>query len=265
VRAAKRPYRRAEELRELLVAEGVQLLLESDLADGDAVTFARVFERVERAGHPRVTKGSVLGPGRVWSSQKEFQREVETATAGALLDIGNEMSASLEAATAVLAEADLTTVAGRTDAVRQLCRAAGTAYFTQLLGSRTWKLWVGLWGKVASSSGDISLEGLGASLRRAQLGTLDRLVDDLYRPLAQVVGFRGRAEFGTTDEALRRMAVAIVALTDGMAIHHRLFPEHFTPVDRPTGPGGEAQPWHPFASALEAIIGQYIEPDPELP
>ncbi len=118
--------------------------------------------------------------------------------------------------------------------------------------------------QVASSSGDISLEGLGASLRSAQLGTLDRLVDDLYRPLAQVVGFRGKPELGTTDEALRRMAVAIVGLTDGLAIHHRLFPEHFSPIDRPLGPGGENQPWHPFAMALEAIILQYIEPDPDL-
>ena len=264
MREPKRPYRRAEELRELLVTEGVQLLLEADLADGEAVTFARVFERVEQSGHARVTKGSVLGPGRVWSSQKDFQREVETATAALLRDIGGEMTASLEAATEVLATADLASEPGRIAAVHQLCRAAGTAYFTELLTSRTWKLWVGLWGKTAASSGDINAEGLGASLRSAQLGTLDRLVEELYRPLAQVVGFRGKPEYGSTDEALRAMSIAIVGLTDGMAIHHRLFPEHFNPLDRPTGPGGEPQAWHPFAVALEAIILQFIEPDPAL-
>jgi hypothetical protein len=259
---SKRPYRRHGELRDLLVAHGVHLLLESSLADTDAVTLARVFEHIEQAGLPRVTRGSVLGTGRIWSSQREFQRDVEIATAEVLGGIDAPLGASLAAAGAVLEHAELATEAGRARAVQQLCRVCGDAYFAELVASSSWRLWVGLWGHMAGSTDEIATEGLGASLRQAQTGTLRRLVEQLYAPLAELVGYRGRPELGSTEAALAQMAVAVLGLTDGMAIHHRLFPENFAPVLRPTGPDGALEPWHPFAIALEAIVNQYIEPTP---
>lgn len=261
--AAKRHYRRQDELRALLIDEGVRLLLESNPGDRDVVTFTRVFDRVEQAGHARVTKGSVLGPGRVWSSQQEFQRDVEVATAAVVGNIDGEMSATLVAAAGVLDQLDLRTKAGRARGVQQLCRVAGEAYFTELLESKTWRLWIGLWGRMASTVADgADGEGLGASLRQAQEGTLDQLVEKLYAPLAELVGLQGRSEYGSTEGALAHLAIAIVGVTDGLAIHHRLFPEHFAPIGRPTGPNGEIEQWHPFANTLEALINRFLEPAP---
>lgn len=267
--APKRHYRRAGELRELLIGEGVELLLESNPGDREVVTFARVLERINRGGGPPVTRGSVVGPGRPWSSQLDFQREVEIAAAARLGDIEAEVGATLAVAARVLERADLTSRAGRQRALQQLCREAGQRYFTELVGSSTWQLWVGLWGRTAAGPAKGSKpgrrprpEGLGAALQQAQSATLEQLVSQLYGPLAEIVGYRARADYGTTDKALSHLAVAVVGLADGMAIHHRLFPDHFAPVGRRTGPGGEIEPWHPFAIALEAIVNQYVEPGP---
>jgi hypothetical protein len=258
----KRPYRRQDELRELLISHGVELLLESSPADRDAVTLARVFERVQQAGQPRVTKGSVLGVGRVWPSQREFQRDVEIAAAELLGGIEDQLGASMAAAASVLEQVNLRTKAGRMRAAQQLCRAAGQAYFEELVGSRVWRLWVGLWGRMAVTTDEIAAEGLGASLRQAQSGSLERLVSQLYAPLAELVDYRGKPEYGTTKVALDHLAVAVLGLTDGTAIHQRLFPEHFELVERFTGPEGEPELWHPFSIALDALVHQYLEPAP---
>jgi hypothetical protein len=258
----KRHYRRQQDLREMLINEGVQMLLEADPAERDVVTFARVFERIERAGYARVTKGSVLGPGRAWASQRDFQLDVEAATARALADIDVELAATLAAAGEVLAHADLATRVGRARAVQQLCRVAGEAYFVQLTSEKTWRLWIGLWARAASTADTGERRGIGAALKRAQTEATTQLIGAVYAPLAELVGYRGRSEFGSTDDALSHLAVAVMGVADGLALRQRLAPEDFVLIGRPTGPNGEREPWHPYAIALEALVNQFLEPAP---
>ena len=64
-----------EELRDLLLSEGVALLLDEGVQVGlGSVTFPRVFERVEASTGRRITAASVYE--RLWASQSDFQWEV---------------------------------------------------------------------------------------------------------------------------------------------------------------------------------------------
>lgn len=244
----------------MLLAEGVQLLLESNPTNCGPVSFARVLERANGAGAPHISRGSVLGAGRAWPSIAAFQSEVEVAAAAVLADIGPVLAATQMAAAAVLDRANLRSQAGRLKAVQQLCRVAGETYFCELVASDTWRLWVGLWNRMGAASGEVADSALGAALRRAQSSSHQQLVQQLYAPLAEVLRFCGRPEFGSTPDALAQMATAIMAVADGLAIHHRLSPESLAPIDRPTGPRGRPEPWHPFAIALEALVMQYLMP-----
>jgi hypothetical protein len=259
----KRHYRRQQDLRELLINEGVRLMLEADPAERDAVTFARVFDRIEQAGYPRVTKGSVLGAGRTWASQRAYQLDVEAATARALADIDVELTATMAAATAVLENADLTTKAGRAHALRQLCRVAGEASFIEFTAAESWRLWIGLWGRTVSKDHPGGDSHVVAALKDAQTAIITQLVTQVHTPLAQLVGYRPRPELGSPDDTMHRLAVAIVAISDGLALRERLAPDDFAYVDRPTGPHGQSEPWHPFSLALEALVNQHLEPDPK--
>jgi len=257
----KRHYRRQDELRALLVSEGVQLLLEADAADSEVVTFSRVFERIERAGHPRVTKGSILGPDRTWPSQRQFRADVEAATARALSEVHIELHETLAAAATILDGADTSTKAGRADAVRQLCRVAGERSFVELVGSKPWQ-WFGLWVKAASTHDLDDQAGIRVALKGAQAAISRGLAEQVYAPLVELLGYQARAEYGSTDQALRLLVVAVIALGDGLVIRERLSPDDLVPIHRPTGPGGRLQPWHPFSIALEALVNQYLEPAP---
>ena len=77
-RAGHRRLKR-EELRERLLAAGVELLREQGPRGGvEHVTLGAVFERVEARTGQRVTKGSVYE--RIWDSQRHYQLDVLAET-----------------------------------------------------------------------------------------------------------------------------------------------------------------------------------------
>ena len=69
---AKSAWHSRDELRELILATGQSMLEEEGLSSGAAaLTFKRVFARVEEDTGIRLTNASVIR--RVWDSQSEFQ------------------------------------------------------------------------------------------------------------------------------------------------------------------------------------------------
>ncbi|MBV8462367.1 MAG: hypothetical protein JO368_03680, partial [Acidimicrobiales bacterium] len=109
-RRAGTPRRSREELRELLVNAGVELLIDEGLGSGAGhLTFKRVFEWLEQNAGVRVTNASVIG--RIWDNQSDYQTDVLVAIAST---DGTEMvDAAFRALRPALAGFDRRTIEGR--------------------------------------------------------------------------------------------------------------------------------------------------------
>ncbi|HEY5109180.1 MAG TPA: hypothetical protein VII96_06170, partial [Acidimicrobiales bacterium] len=69
---------RRDELKELLVEVGLDLLIEEGLARGtERLTFKRVFDRAADERGVRVTNASVIG--RIWTDMADYQADVLAA------------------------------------------------------------------------------------------------------------------------------------------------------------------------------------------
>jgi len=113
-----------EELRVLLLDTGRAILQEEGLGTGaEALTFKRVFDRVEKETGVRLTNASIIR--RVWDNQAEFQADVLVSIA---TDDGSAEIEYTEAAIAqFLEELDVSSPEGRWRSAAELCRVAGAA------------------------------------------------------------------------------------------------------------------------------------------
>ena len=111
-----------EELRDLLLETGRTMLKEEGLSSGaEALTFKRVFERVERDTGTRLTNASVIR--RVWDSQADYQSEVLVAVAKG--QDGTEIELAMEALAPIVATITVTARESREQALKDLCRLGG--------------------------------------------------------------------------------------------------------------------------------------------
>ncbi len=124
----KRQRRTRAELRELLIEIGKSILRDEGFGTGaEALTFKKVFDRLEDETGIRITNASVIG--RAWHNQAEFQADVLMAIASA--ENENEFDLTVGSIGPVLANVDLTTPESREQALRanfvvwglvQICR-----------------------------------------------------------------------------------------------------------------------------------------------
>ena len=128
-----------DELRKLLLATAREILDEEGIQTASSnLTFKRVFERVERTTGRTVTNASVIR--RIWDNMAEFQADV-------LVDISHderrpELDQTLQALTSVLDGCDLSTLASRQRALRELCRIGGEASTVATSDSTLWSVWI---------------------------------------------------------------------------------------------------------------------------
>lgn len=240
-----------------MIDEGIRLMVEDGMLGGENVTISRVIDRIIRRGENPVTKGSVLGKDRLWPSQRAFQLEVQQTFAAQIGELGVTRGGTFEAAAEVLDAADLTAVAGRDDAVRELCRVAALASFEGILESREWRIWLAIWATAMTTDDELEV---GESIRCGEMNSVQAVKDALYIPFAEVLGLRVKDEFGS--DGMLMFTLCAAALTDGLAIRMRYSAIPLDGIVRKTGPGGAEQPWHLFAIGFEALVRQFFEPIP---
>ncbi|MGD0313001.1 MAG: hypothetical protein ABSC90_11110 [Acidimicrobiales bacterium] len=249
----KRTRHTREELRTLLVETGRSLLQEEGLGNGaEALTFKRVFERVERDTGTRLTNASVIR--RVWENQADYQADVLVAVA--LGQIGEGIEVAEAAMAPVLAAVDLSTPTSREKAMREICRVGGALNMQAVRESTNWPLSIGVW--AAAASGRAAEER--TKIREALLAGYDAFtaqIEVIYGGMASFLGLRLRERF-----TIREFVVAADSLAQGYGLRDRL--DRSAPaVVRPTGPNGEDQEWTIFGVGLEALVRQFFEIDPE--
>ena len=248
----RRARRSRNELHEMLLQEGRAILADEGLEAGSSnLTFKRVFDRVEAKTGERITNASVIK--RVWENQVDFQTDVLVSVAQD--EARPEAGGAVEAIASVLGDLDLSTPASRAHAVREVCRVGGTASSIAIQRSSSWSLWIST---VALATATASPE----QQRRIRVGLAEgyESVTDFWRSnfevLMATLGLRARP--GATVE---QFVLAVVAYSEGCSLRQRSS-DHIEMVLRPTGPQGEDQEWSLFACGLEALVNQFLEPDP---
>lgn len=241
------------ELKELLLATGLEMLREEGLATGaERLTFKRVFDRVEDETGIRVTNASVIR--RIWVDNEDYQNEVlSQAVSDETVD---ELQAALRKADQVLKKADLTSTEGRRAAVSELCRVAGGAHAEALAESKGWQLFAGTWANIASRPQDTWDERV-TEAARTTYATLTKRLAETLQGFMDVLGLRVREGM-----SLQQLALAVVAMSEGCALRDRIDPASTRKIRLPSGPGGRRQDWRLFSIGFEALIWQFLELTP---
>lgn len=238
------------ELKQLLVDTGKRILIEEGLGSGaEGLTLKRVLDRVDSDTGHRYTNASVLG--RLWERSADYQAEVLAAITAD--ETSEEIDETIAAAEAVLVDADLLSEQGRRRALQELCRVAGGAHARALSASRTWHLFIAIWGLSASQI-DPDLDGPVATTALRTYQTVTARLADILAGFIAIFSLQLRAGY-----TLEQLALSVVSLSEGCALRDRIDPRSTRTISRPTGPAEEAQEWTLFAIGLEALVLQFTE------
>ncbi len=242
-----------DELRVLMLDAGREILKEEGIeATTNNLTFKRVFEHVERDTGIQLTNASVIR--RVWENQADFQADVLSAIAH---DVERpEVDESLRAIVGFLEGFDLSTEALRLTAARQLCRVVGAASSDTLQASSNWPLWISV---VAMATTDSPSDRRSRVQHALQEGYVT--ITDFWEQSSGVfmahLGLRLRPPW-----TMRQYTITSTALSEGYALRQHI-DGRVEPFLLPTGPGNELEEWTVFGLAMEALVLQCFEPDPD--
>ena len=242
-----------EELRTILLDTGRTILQEEGLGTGaEALTFKRVFDRVETETGIRLTNASIIR--RVWDNQAEYQADVLASIA---TDDGTmEFEFTESAVASLLAIVDVSSAEARWQSAAELCRVAGAANVEALERSPNWTSWIGVWALATAGDSSVHRTTIESALVDGYNAFTRRFVE-LYAGLAALLGLSLRP--GLT---VRQFAIAAEALAEGCALRNRVDPSDMSGIVRPTGPDGGPREWTLFAVGLEALVRQFFEIDP---
>lgn len=251
---AERIRRNRDELRTLLLETGRTMLKEEGLSSGaDALTFKRVFDRVELDTGIRLTNASVIR--RVWESQSDFQLDVLVAIA--MGQSGAEIDTAEEALAPIVASINPTSLESRQQALRDLCRVGGALNAQAVRESKNWPLMIGVWALTATGRPTDRHKEIEAALLSAFDGFTSR-IEAIYGGMMTFLGLRLREQF-----TIRDFVIAEDSLSEGYGLRDRLDDKVRRVIVRPTGPNGSDQEWTIFAIALEGLVNHFFEFDPD--
>lgn len=255
---ALRPKRRRRaELEQIVIEAGLDLLMAEGIGIGaDRVSYADVFRRVEEKHGFRITQASVHG--RIWESQRDFQ--LALLERAAEFDASDRLRETADAASAVLAEADVSTLVGRRRALRELCRTAGLANVEVIKRSSDWKLRKSVETGFAFTQSD-DYRKLGELLAKSR-NEVDQRYAEMIEFLLGRVRCRPKPGYRHLESPVRHVVLLIAASLEGM--HVRATAEDMGELALPTGADGMTQVWHPHAVSIWHAISAVFELDGEL-
>jgi len=240
-------------LHRLLLEEGREILIDEGLETGSSnLTFKRVFDRVESKTGERITNASVIR--RVWENQAEFQTDVLVSIAQD--EARPEVGGAVDAIASLLDDLDLSTPESRADAVREICRVGGTASSAAIGVSPTWPLWISVVAMATATASPDQRERIKSGLREGYRSVAEFWGAN-FGALVAVLGLRLRPNC-----TLEQFVLAVIAYSEGCSLRQRTS-DRIETMFLPTGANGEDQEWSLFAFGLEALVHQFLEPDPD--
>ena len=249
---ASRTRRSREELRDLVLEAGREVLLSEGLGTGaEHLTFKRVLAHVESTTGIRVTNASVIR--RIWENQEEFQLEVVRSIVNFQGDL--EVEASNRAFAEALATMDLSTPelrrASLAELIRVTCdeyiRAASTSHAAIQMALATY------------ISANLHTPG-GSHFVEPFQSTNVRLTKEymaLYEAGLQLVGWRIKPGLSLADGA-----AAISALAEGVVMRMVADPSVMSTISQVRPLDGAMVEWSLLAVAMNQIVDFFGEADP---
>ena len=240
------------ELHDLLLQAGREVVQQEGIETAPSnLTFKQVFERVESLTGRRVTNASVIG--RIWENQADFQADVLVAITR---DEERRAEGSGQRVVAMLKDFDMTTPESRRRALREVCRVEGNASSTAIDESANWQLWIGVIAMATSTSAPELQTRIRAAVADGYL-SVTKFWSKNFLAIIDLLGFRIRHPW-----SMDHFSTAAIAYAEGCALR-QLSSGGIEMVVRETGPNGEGQEWSPYATGMEALVHQFLEPDPE--
>ena len=250
---APRVRRPREELREIVLEAGREVLLTEGLGTGaEHLSFKRVLAHVATTRGIRVTNASVIG--RIWENQEEFQLDVIDSVANMQGD--EEASIAHEAISAALERIDLSPAELRRASLGELIRV-GCAQYIEAASTSTATIQMALVTYVAASQTSSADNRLIESFRVTNRRLTGRY-EELYGLGLQACGWRVQAPYTLHDVASLLSAVA-----EGILLHQLVDPDAFHTVVRVSPLDGTEVEWNPLAVTMDCLVEFYAEPEPE--
>ena len=200
----------------------------------------------------RITNASVIR--RIWENQADFQADVLVTIAHD--EARRAQMTGRRRVVEMLQDVDLTSPESRRRALREVCRVEGNASSAAIDGSTNWQLWIG----VICMTTTTRAPELQARIRAAiadEYRSVTRFWSKNFLALVTLLGYRIRHPW-----SMDHFSSAAIAYAEGCALR-QLASREVEMVTRHTGPDGAAQEWSPYATGMEALVNQYLEPDPD--
>lgn len=246
----KRPRLSRDEARTALLAAGKRLLVARGLDTG--LGLVTLNDAIVESGVPRASAYRVYAEDDI-DPQVAFRIELLTSYIE-----GDPLQSRREVAQAIadetLAEFDTTDPRKLAAALREIIRVGAGDNLASLSADPNWKI-IGPSLAVTGLS-DWAPEELVAAHRGAVMASIEAFTP-LYKVLGKACGLRLTQPF--TWEMMGLFAAQVAAT---VTFHSKCFPE-LQEIMRPTGPGGELQPWSQNAILVEGIVRLVSEPDPD--
>jgi len=256
VRRGRRPARSPEALRQDMLDSAYELLEERGISLGfDTV---RLEDAIVAANAPRASAY------RAWtdedddrSPQVRFHDELARHVLSVYPTMTGNRSdgiVSVIDALGVLDHLDQLSPKERERARLQVLRAGGNHTQAELERDQLWLLAAAVAGALVTQS-QAQEDLLDAWMTGEQMLTKEYI--GVYQGLAAAFGWRLRC--GYTWE---HFEAAVAATAQGIALRRHLNAE-LSPIRRTTGPDGSEEEWSLHAECLEALVGHFLEPDPD--
>jgi len=246
--------RTRDELRTMLLDEGRDILYTEGIVTlSSNLTFKRVFDRLEERTGERVTNASVIR--RIWANQVDFQTDVLVAIAHD--EHRPELADGVDAVLGAVARLDFSTPESREYSLGEICRVGGSAHSVILAESTSFPLWLSVIA-MAFTTPDSGQEKRMKGALTDGYHAVYQFWSGTLASLFPLFGLRLRRTY-----TLHQFVKSVTAYSEGCSLSQRTVGA-VEWVSRPTGPDGEVQEWSLFAVGLEALVHQFLEPDPDV-
>ncbi len=208
-----RPRRSREELRRMVVAAGVELLIRDGLGlEAESLSYSTVFAHIKKTRGISLHR-STVHPA-IWASQDEFRSDILAESARH--DDGEWLLSMKQA----MAAQKVTRNSDGSVNVRQLVndnlRAMNAAQLSNALVSPAFNRWQSIKGALLPGSSDDATEAVRHAVRQHYEGLLERL-GELYRSVLPLVGLTVNPDLAMTeDHAYRVLSVLCAAQATGV-------------------------------------------------
>ena len=132
----------------------------------------------------------------------------------------------------------------------------GNASGTAIDESANWQLWIGVIA-MATSAASPELQARIKAAIADEYESVTRFWSKNFIALVNLLGYRIRHPW-----SMDHFSTAAIAFAEGCALR-QLASRDVDMVTRQTGPNGQDQEWSPYATGMEALVNQYLGPDPE--